>query len=225
MLRRLAVLALPLLLLTAAAKKNSAPVRGENQDLILTVTLYTDAAAIKDLLGSDLEGHYIVADVKVEPKYGKEIAVDRDEFQLRSFRDGEMARPFAASQIAGRGALVISNSGTSRTGGGISMGSPMDYPGNYPVGYPGGGNYPPPGSGAAMGTGGGDGGEVTASVRNAARDKENPLEKVLADKILPDRKTDQPFSGLLYFPLEKQKLKDLELTYGKLENKIRLRFK
>jgi hypothetical protein len=111
------------------------------------------------------------------------------------------------------------------------MGNPVDYPGNYPVGYPGGGgypggNYPPPGSGAGMGTGGGsDNGEVTAQARNAARDKENPLEKVLADRILPDRRTDQPFSGLLYFPLEKQKVKDLELTYGKLENKIRLRFK
>jgi hypothetical protein len=32
-------------------------------------------------------------------------------------------------------------------------------------------------------------------------------------------------SGLLYFPLEKQKMKDLEFIYGGKENRISLRFK
>ena len=33
-------------------------------------------------------------------------------------------------------------------------------------------------------------------------------------------------SGLLYFPMEKQKLKDLEMRYGgREENRITLRFK
>ena len=56
-------------------------------------------------------------------------------------------------------------------------------------------------------------------------EKENPLKKVLDAKVLPEKKTDQTTSGLLYFPMENQKLKDLELTYGGAENKIRMRFK
>ena len=62
------------------------------------------------MIGSDLDGHYIVADVKVDPKYGKDITIDRDDFVLRTDKDGEKTTPFAASQIAGQGALVIAQS-------------------------------------------------------------------------------------------------------------------
>ena len=43
--------------------------------------------------------------------------------------------------------------------------------------------------------------------------------------MLPEKKTTQPLEGLLFFPLEKQRLKDLELIYGGKENRIGLRFK
>jgi hypothetical protein len=51
------------------------------------------------------------------------------------------------------------------------------------------------------------------------------LEKTLDAKILPEKKTDQPVSGLLYFAMEKHKLKDMELTYGTKDTRIALRFK
>ncbi len=52
------------------------------------------------------------------------------------------------------------------------------------------------------------------------------LEKTLAAKALPEKKTDQPASGLLYFSMDKQKMKDLELVYGPPgDQRIRLRFK
>ena len=73
--------------------------------------------------------------------------------------------------------------------------------------------------------GGGDSEDVKATVKNGAAEKENPLKKVLEDKVLPEKKTDQPVAGLLYFAMEKQKMKDLELTYGGRENRIALRFK
>ena len=41
----------------------------------------------------------------------------------------------------------------------------------------------------------------------------------------PAMKSDKPVTGLLYIPMEKQKMKDLELTYGGKENRITLRFK
>ena len=206
--RLLAVFLLPALFLTAASKKTVSTARGENEDFILTVTLYIDPADVKEVIGSDLDGHYIVADVKVDPKYGKDISIDRDDFQLRTEKDGEKAKPFAASQIAGRAALVLSQeegeTKPKKTGwsmGGIGMGG-----------------------GGGMGAGGeGAKGPTKATMKDA--DEENPLKKVLDAKILPEKKTDQPVNGLLYFPMEKQKMKDLELIYGGRENRITLRFK
>src|ERR1039458_3356535 len=81
------------LLVSGAAKKTTATGRGENEDLILNVTIYIDSAAVKEALGDDLGGHYIVAQVKVEPKYTKEIAIDRDDFVLRTDKDGDRTKP------------------------------------------------------------------------------------------------------------------------------------
>jgi hypothetical protein len=47
---------------------------------------------------------------------------------------------------------------------------------------------------------------------------------MLDEKILPEGKTAKPVTGLLYFPMEKQKLKDLELLYGPKEARVSLRF-
>src|SRR5882762_8895850 len=105
--RIIALFLLTVLTLSAAAKKNSATARGENEDLILNVTIYIDGEGAKEVIGDDLGGHYIVALVKVEPKYGKDIIIDRDDFQLRTAKDGEKTKPLAPSQIAGRGALVL----------------------------------------------------------------------------------------------------------------------
>src|SRR5437870_12649667 len=85
----------------AAPKKVTGTARGENQDLILNVTIYGDAESVKAVVGDDLGGHFIVAEVKVEPKYGKEIVLDRDDFALRTDRNGEKSKPMAPSQIAG----------------------------------------------------------------------------------------------------------------------------
>lgn len=208
--RILAVFLLTVLALSAA-KKNSATARGENEDLILNVTIYIDGEGAKEMIGDDLGGHYIVAQVKVEPKYGKDVTIDRDDFQLRTAKDGEKTKPLAPSQIAGRGALVLTRTegpgglGAERTKGwslgGIGMG----------------------GGGGAGSSGEGDKGGVKATMQNG--EKDNPLKKVLDEKVLPEKKTDQPVSGLLYFPMELQKMKDLELVYGGKENRISLRFK
>jgi len=58
-----------------------------------------------------------------------------------------------------------------------------------------------------------------------AADPGSPLKKKLDSGILQNKKTDKPAAGLLYFPMEKQKMKNLELTYGGKENRITLRFK
>ena len=91
--RVFAALPLSAFLLAAGPKKTTAAAKGENEDLILTATLYIDPQEIKQLVGSDLEGHFFVAEVKVEPKYGKEIAVDPDDFVLWTNKDGEHTQP------------------------------------------------------------------------------------------------------------------------------------
>ena len=204
--RFLTVFIATLLLLCAAPKKNTGTARGENQDLILDVTIYIDGAAVKDVVGDDLSGHFIVAQVKVEPKFGKEIVIDRDDFLLRTDKDGEKATPYSGSQIAGKGALII---GTVDKNQGVA--SPGWTGIHAPVVKGGGASTPKDGQPA-----------VKAPPDNSG---DASLQKTLDSKILPEGKTDKPVSGLLYFPLEKQKMKDLELHYGDKEHRITMRFK
>jgi len=211
MLIRFAAVALAATLALSGASKKAPPTsRAENEDLILTATLHLDPASVKDLIGDDLGGHYIVVEVKVEPKYKKDIILDRDDFVLRTDKDGEHTQPYAASQIAGSGALIISmvdhNEGVASPG----------WTGTRVPVVKGGGAPPPPKDGEDA---------KAAPKEEAPKPKDNPLKKALEAKILPEGKTDQPVSGLLYFPMEKQKMKDLELVYGGKENRIRLRFK
>jgi len=194
--RILALLAAAAVLVSAAEKKIVGTAMGENQDLLLHVTLYLDATSVNQVVGTDMGGHFYVADVKVEPKYGKEITIDRDDFVLRTDKDGEKTTPFAPSEIAGRGTLVVKQ---QRIGG--NPGSIL-YGGVAP--QVNGGVVYKDGSGAPDST----------------------LEKTLEAKVLPEKKTDQPASGLLYFSMEKQKMKDLELDYGpRGDQRITLRFK
>ncbi len=213
MIARLFCLFLLPVMVLPAAKKITATARGENEDLVITVTLHINPEEIKEWIGNDLGGHYMVGDVKVEPKYGKDIVIDRDDFVLRTDKDGERAQPFAASQVAGSGGLVITTV-SNRDG----VGSPGWTGATTDVILGGGGG----GFGKGPDNGGGSA-KVTGTTPQDA--KANPLQKMLDAKILREGKTDKPVSGLLYFPLEKQKMKDLELLYGGKENRISLRFK
>jgi hypothetical protein len=211
-LRILSLLFATGLFLSAADKKTPSKARGENLDLVLTVTLYDDPSLVKELLGTNLEGHYIVADVKVEPKYGKDLVIDRDDFVLRTDKDGEKTTPFAPSQITGKDAVIVSQTkGPSAASPGMVLGGPLVL------------------HGGALATG--SEAQAKAAPEGESKDKtapdksEDPLKKLLADKILPETKTSDTVSGLLYFPMEKQKRKDLELDYGPRESRIMLRFK
>ena len=208
MARVLALLLLPVLLLSGA-KKTVATAEGDNDELRLTVTLHIDPDDIKEMVGSDLEGHFVVAEVKAEPKYGKEVNIDRDDFLLRSRADNDHSKPFAASQVAGNTTMVITHGEAPKVKNRPSFG----------IG----------GMGGMAGSGGSGSNpdeykDAKASVKTTG-DAESPLEKTLAEKILPEKKTDKPVSGLLYFPIEKQKIKDLQLEYGGKENRITLQFK
>ena len=194
--------------LTAGKPKNSGPYKMSDQSVEIAATPILSREEIKTLLGSDLDGHYLLVQVTVTPRFGKEIDVRRDDFTLKTDKDGERAKPFVASQIAGKGALVVSEK-SAGTSGGPQFGSPYDYPA-----YSGG-----VGGGPTQVT------EAEAKMHTAAKG-DSPLMKLLNEKMLQEKKTDAaPVSGLLYFPMEKQKQKDLELIYDSPDGKVRLRFR
>src|SRR5450755_962538 len=188
---------------TLAARNNDsnkpAETRGENESVVITATIYAKPDAVKEVLGTDLDGHFIVVSVEVTPRFGKEVTVSGDDFMLKTDKDGERTTPFAPSQIAGRGAMVISQTGG---GGGGAM-----HNNDGPIwgGYPGSTGAPRRVGGDGTTVGGApDAPGAQAKMKSGSKDKPNPLLKVLKEKELPETKTDQPVSGLLYFPMEKQ---------------------
>ncbi|MGD0361240.1 MAG: hypothetical protein ABSC93_10250 [Bryobacteraceae bacterium] len=217
---RVAGIALALVCAGAARNKDSnkpVEIRGENESVVINATVYAKPEAVKELLGSDLGGHYIVVAVEVTPRFGKQVAIDRDDFVLKTDKDGERTGPFAPGQIAGKGAMVV-----RQTGG--SGATPLhDNDGPIWGGYPGSMGQPRRLGGDGVGNAGApDGAE--AKTRTASHEKEDPMLAVLKEKELPQTKTDKPVSGLLYFPMEKQKVKDLELRYNAADDKITMHF-
>lgn len=192
----------------AGKPKTTGPFKNENQSVEISATIILDKDEIKELVGSDLDGHYILVNVTVTPKFGKDLNLRRDDFVLRTDKDGERAVPYVGGQIAGKGALVVTQKIGQGTSGGPQFGSPYDYPA-----YSGG-----VGGGPSQIT------EAEGKVNSGAKGDVG-LVKTLNDKMLPDKKTDVPVSGLLYFPMEKQKQKDLELYYTTPEGRLSVRFR
>jgi len=195
----------------AAPKPAPTPTtKASNSNVELTATLYVDKTSIEKLLGSDLGGYYVVIDVRVAPRNEEKFKLFRDDFQLRTDRDGERSKPFAPNQIAGRGALVVTR---TYDGGGVAAEN-----GGPSIGL--------------GGMGGGGIGNASSSVTNsakmdsAAKNKDNPLLGLLNEKVLHEGEVTEPVSGLLFFPLEpKQKAKDLELTYSGPGSRLMVRFR
>src|ERR1051326_7754771 len=162
--------------LFAGPKKTTGDADGENEDLILTVTVYTDPADIKGLLGNDLGGHYFVADVKVEPKYGKEVSIDRDDFTLRTDKDGEHTHPYQGSQIAGQTALVV---GKTKNGDNTGVNESTPTYGDAPIPM---GPIMYPNAGVGLGGGGGERDSNKATLKTAADQAPTTPEKLLDQK-------------------------------------------
>jgi hypothetical protein len=197
------------LILAAPVDKTVASATGENDDVVVTMTLHLDPADVKGMVDSDLGGHFVLAEVKVTPKYGKEVTVSRDDFVLMDTDHNDRSKPFAANQIVGP-ALVIQrgpddDDTTKKKSKPRFTGPIMTSPGvqiKPDLGDP-----------------------SKVKVHEDGADNDTPLEKALAAKMLPEGKTGKPAEGLLFFAIEKPKMKDLQLTYGVKEYRITLRFR
>lgn len=206
--RAFVILLLGGILFAAKTSKSIGNGSAENADVEVKATIFSDGDAVNQLLGSTLDGHYVVVNIQLNPK--SKLTVDLDNFLLRTDKDGEKSHPFKPTQIAGDGALIISDQ--SQGGDGKQ------------------GRHGPVFSGGMGGMGGGGAGNTPSGAGNKATMQEatgrrNPLLNMLTDRMLEEKESEQSVLGLIYFPMEKQKVKDLELIITTASGKLSMRFK
>jgi hypothetical protein len=201
----------------AANKKVISPntsAGNEEVDLVATIFM-TEEEATKEL-GVDPGPDIAILKMRVVPKTDKPVQVAADDFILLAHNDGERSKPFTPYEIAGQGALIVTNTAdqkqtkkekTSTTGG---LGGIM-------LGGGGGGN------GMAS-----PGNPKPVNINTKVDDKNpgNPkLLEALKARQLPDKETAEPLEGLLYFRLSgKHKLKDMAVLYRGPAGKLNLDF-
>jgi hypothetical protein len=177
------------------------------ETVALSGKAYIDPEAVKQLLGYDLGGHYIVVQMTVTPKGDKPLNVSLNDFQLFCEGDGDRTQPQSAAEIAAADSMVLKR-------GQSGIGSLGEETGTTWSGVGFGGR------------GGKKAQDATPDSTTMKTGKKNDaLKTVLAEKALPEKETNEPVSGLLYFPMEKKKLKDLVLFYPTPNGKLRLYFK
>lgn len=198
-----------------AAERKPAQGKAANAGVEISATAYLERAEIKRLLGRELEGTIVVLEMRVAPRPGSSLKVFRDDFELRSYKNGQRSTPFAPTQIAGSGVLVLSSKG----GAGLATQE------NGPVWGPPLGGRPRRIGGEGVNVGN-TGVSTEASVQSGGRGGDKPLLSLLEERVLPEKETAEPVAGLLYFYLEgKHKPKDVELFYRGPAGKLSLTFK
>jgi hypothetical protein len=177
----------------ASAGEKRLPMGEAGNETVHIEATYYDSAQLKETFGTDFDNLYSVVEVTLTPRGGKTLAVHLDDFLMRSEATGAHSGPLAASQIAGQSSLVVNRTEAEKKkggfGGGIGLGGIM---------MGGGGNAAPP---------------PEAKVEVRTSDNPDPMLGVLKRKILAEKPADEEVSGLLFFPLDKEKAKNLVLVY------------
>jgi len=207
----------------AADKK---PVTNEagNENVDISANPLVTPEEIRAALGAELPPGIIAVVVKIVPRGDAPlVSVSRDDFILLSHKDGQRSGPYSPSQIAGASVMTVTSQ--TRGGGGLARQS------NGPIwgGIPGAGGRPRQvdgGESPVVGNTGSAETITTATIKDEKTKTENPLLKLLEEKMLPDKETSDPLTGLLYFPLEgKVKMKDLKLLYRGPAGRLSIEFR
>ena len=191
-----------------AAKKVISPdtsAGNEQVDIVATISLTEEEVAQK--LGADPGKGIVLLQVRVIPKTDKPVTVSPDDFILLAHDDGERSRPFEPAEIAGPGALVVTNTSgakVAKTGTSFGLGGMMGGAGGSP----------------------GNPKVVALSSKMDEKQKGNKtLLEVLKARQFPDKESTGPVEGFLYFPLDgKHKLKNLAVLYRGPAGKLDLEF-
>lgn len=178
----------------------------EEVDIIATISLTQEEVIQK--LGADPGKGIVILNVRIIPKTDKPVQVDPADFILLAHDDGERTKPFEPSEIAGRGALVVTNNAdakvkktsTSMGLGGIVAGGGGSSPGNSKV-------------------------TTLSSKMDDKKQGDDKLLEALKAKQLPQKEATEAVEGFLYFPLDgKHKLKNLAVLYRGQAGRLDLEF-
>jgi hypothetical protein len=192
----------------SAGKKVISPLTSagnEEVDVVATISLTEEEVTGK--LGADPGKGIVLLQVRVTPKTDKAVRISPDDFILLAHDDGERSKPFGPAQIAGQGALVVTNQAEAKvkkTGTSVGLGG-------------------------MMGGSGGSPGNPKVTTLNSKMDSKShgndTLLEVLKAKELPEKESNEPVEGFLYFPLDgKHKLKNLAVLYRGPAGKLDLEF-
>lgn len=195
--------------ISAAKKVISPQTSAGNEEVDIIATLCLDQEEIAQKLGADPGKGIVLLQVRVVPKTDKPVQVSPEDFILLAHDDGERSKPFEPAEIAGQGALVVTNTAdgskvkktSSSVGlGGIVAGGGGSSPGNSKV--------------------------VTLNSKMDDKKQGNQtLLEALKAKELPGKETSEPVEGFLYFPLDgKHKLKNMAVLYRGPAGKLDLEF-
>lgn len=192
-----------------ASKKVISPVTtASNDQLDLEATITLAEEEVTQQLGADPGKGIVLLKVKVTPKTDTPIQISPDDFILLAHDDGERSHPFEPSEIAGKGAMVVSNTpqaAQKKTSGFGGFG-----------GMVGGGSGSSPGNSKPV--------VLNSKMDPNAKGDDRLLEK-LKEKELKMTESAKPVEGYLYFPLDgKHKLKNLAILYRGPAGKLNLEF-
>jgi hypothetical protein len=203
-------LALVLAIPSFADKKVTSPTTtGANDVIDLEATISLAPEEVAQKIGADPGKGVVLLQVKVTPKTDKPVQIAPDDFILLAHDDGERSKPYEPAQLAGAGAMVVTNQAEAKKKKGSMS--------------------PSIGFGGMMGGAGGSPGNSKPVNLNAKMDDKakgnNTLLEALKAKQLPTKETTDPVEGYLYFPLDgKHKLKNLAVLYRGPAGKLDLEF-
>jgi len=90
-----------------AGDKKAFPGQAGNDNIELTATVMTDAAEIRQAIGSDLPPGVVVMRVKATNKTGEAMRIGPADFTVVSRKDGDRADAAAPGELAGGSALIV----------------------------------------------------------------------------------------------------------------------
>ncbi|HYZ85569.1 MAG TPA: hypothetical protein VE621_14255 [Bryobacteraceae bacterium] len=189
-----------------AGPAKPATANGGNAAVDVTARAITSKEEVAKELGSNPDFTLVLVDVRVRPRDEKnKLRIDRDDFTLVSARDGQRSQPLDPSQIAGKGAVRI----TQTEGGAVAT----ENRGGPVWGGIGGRPTRMGGNGGAIGNTAG--GNTTVSAEADKNSPESPLLAKLKEKVLRNGETSDAVSGMLYFLFDGKppRGKDLTLIY------------
>ncbi|MFL6449366.1 MAG: hypothetical protein ACJ746_17040 [Bryobacteraceae bacterium] len=194
--------------LVAAKKVISPNTSAGNDQVDIIATIFMTQEEVTQKLGADPGKGVALLEIRVIPKTNDPVQISPDDFILLAHDDGERSKPFDPAQIAGQGTLVVSTA--------------TDKTKKQTSGFGGFGGMIGGGSGSSPG----NSKPTTLSTKMETKTQGNDkLLDALKAKQFPQKDTNQPVEGYLYFPLDgKHKLKNMALLYRGPAGRLDLEF-